>query len=386
LEGVAGVSSTDSADKSSEAVQRSTHGHTHYVEEIARLKGLLAEATDALQNVDKTRTSSTSDRLQETIDELLIEKTNLENLQGDLEAKLLEETHATTDLRERLERSQAELETMRKKTHRDASVSDGLQQTGKLSPSSTRHDSVPTSVREEIAGLKHIIQGLQKENANAAHQNKLLESENKLLLSETEQLRKSMNALEENVRSKPIHEAANIQDDASIPNGDMVSLQKAMREMRARYEIDLEQLRKRLTEAEAKSARTVHDLNKEVGELESLVEVKIYREDELEQEIEQLKEKLARVEKKSSKRGNQAIGLLSADSFDSMSDTNQPTLAGDVCEICEQPGHDIFTCDLLRGGAAPTGGKDAPPSELYCEDCENYGHVAVDCPHSMDVF
>ncbi|KAH9957889.1 hypothetical protein BC827DRAFT_1137068 [Russula dissimulans] len=373
LEGVAGVSSTDSADKSSEAVQRSTHGHTHYIEEIARLKGLLAEATDALQNADKARTSSSSDRLQETIDELLIEKIN--------------ETHAAADLRERLERSQVELETMRKKTHRDASVSDSLQPTGKLSPSSTRHDSVPTSVREEIAGLKHIIQGLQKENANAAHQNKLLESENKLLLSETEQFRKSMSALEENVRSKPIHEEASLQDDVSIPNGDMVSLQKAMREMRARYEIDLEQLRKRLTEAEAKSARTVHDLNKEVSELESLVETKIYREDELEQEIEQLKEKLARVEKKSSRRGNQATGLASGDSFDSLSDTNQATLAGDVCEICEQPGHDIFTCDLLRGGAASTaGGKDAPPSELYCEDCENYGHVAVDCPHSMDVF
>jgi hypothetical protein len=37
---------------------------------------------------------------------------------------------------------------------------------------------------------RHIIQELQKENANAAHQNKLLGSENKLLLSETEQLRK----------------------------------------------------------------------------------------------------------------------------------------------------------------------------------------------------
>jgi hypothetical protein len=37
---------------------------------------------------------------------------------------------------------------------------------------------------------RHIIQELQKETANAAHQNKLLESENKLLMSETEQLRK----------------------------------------------------------------------------------------------------------------------------------------------------------------------------------------------------
>lgn len=94
-----------------------------------------------------------------------------------------------------------------------------------------------------------------------------------------------------------------------------------------------------------------------------------------------------RIEKKSTKRGNQVTGLLSADSFDSLSDANHGALVGDVCEICEQPGHDIFTCDLLRGDAAPmAGGKDVPPSELYCEDCENYGHVAADCPHSMDVF
>jgi hypothetical protein len=58
------------------------------------------------------------------------------------------------DLRERLERSQEELETMRKRAHRDMPVSDSLQQTGKLSPSSMRHDSIPNLVRDEMAGLK----------------------------------------------------------------------------------------------------------------------------------------------------------------------------------------------------------------------------------------
>jgi cell division septum initiation protein DivIVA len=77
LEGVAGLTSTDSADKSSEPAQRSTHGHTHYIEEIARLKGQLAEATEALQEADNARISSSSVQLQETIDELVIEKTNV---------------------------------------------------------------------------------------------------------------------------------------------------------------------------------------------------------------------------------------------------------------------------------------------------------------------
>jgi hypothetical protein len=46
-----------------------------------------------------------------------------------------------------------------------------------------------------------------------------------------------MNALEGNVRSKMFLEESNPPDDALIPSGDVVSLQKAMREMRARYEV-----------------------------------------------------------------------------------------------------------------------------------------------------
>jgi len=78
----------------------------------------------------------------------------LENIQDDLQAKLTEETKTIVDLRERLDRSLAELETTRKKAHRDTPVSDSLQQAGKLSLSSTRHESIPSSVREELAGLK----------------------------------------------------------------------------------------------------------------------------------------------------------------------------------------------------------------------------------------
>jgi hypothetical protein len=77
LEGVAGLSSTDSVDGTSEPTPRSTHGHMHYIEEIARLKGQLAEATEALQGADDDRISASSSQLQKTIDELVIEKTNV---------------------------------------------------------------------------------------------------------------------------------------------------------------------------------------------------------------------------------------------------------------------------------------------------------------------
>jgi CAP-Gly domain-containing linker protein 1 len=77
LEGVVGLSSTDSVDQSSEPTPRSTHGHMHYIEEIARLKGQLAEATEALHGTDNDRISASLSQLQKTIDELVIEKTNV---------------------------------------------------------------------------------------------------------------------------------------------------------------------------------------------------------------------------------------------------------------------------------------------------------------------
>jgi hypothetical protein len=46
-----------------------------------------------------------------------------------------------------------------------------------------------------------------------------------------------MTALEGNVRGKVHQEEANVLDDALIPSGDVVSLQKATREMRGRYEV-----------------------------------------------------------------------------------------------------------------------------------------------------
>lgn len=46
-------------------------------EEIARLKSQLAEATKAVQDVNGVTTSPESEQLQETIEELSVEKANV---------------------------------------------------------------------------------------------------------------------------------------------------------------------------------------------------------------------------------------------------------------------------------------------------------------------
>ncbi len=102
--------------------------------------------------------------------------------------------------------------------------------------------------------------------------------------------------------------------------------------------------------------------------------------DELEQEVEKLKDKLSR-HKKSSNNGVDGIAdssrhrLSTASSVSSAHSEN--LRAPEVCEICERPGHDIFNCSLLKEDAG---------GQVICEDCESPGHVAADCPHSQEVF
>ncbi|KAG8213853.1 hypothetical protein J3R82DRAFT_10597 [Butyriboletus roseoflavus] len=269
-------------------------------------------------------------------------------------------------LRMALDERSAELDSLRKKLNREMPMS-GLPEHSK-SPS--RHEA------EEIKGLKHIVQELQMEILAVTQRNKSLEAENKRRISDIDQLQQE---LEDNVEQNLLKQ------EAAFDAGNHSSILSF--DLQTKYEGELEQLRKRLAEADTKTARVTHDLNKEISELETLVESKIYREDELEQEVERLQERLSR-SKKSSRSSTEPADLgqrraSSATTVTSSDDDLHSTSHDDVCEICEQPGHDIFTCDLLKEDARA---KPSSSSALYCVDCEGCGHVAADCPHSLDVF
>ncbi|PPQ99742.1 hypothetical protein CVT24_009725 [Panaeolus cyanescens] len=151
-----------------------------------------------------------------------------------------------------------EIEILRKKQHREMS--------GVTADKATKSEPA----REEVTGLKHIIQELQKENVTASQQIKLLESENSILASEAQQLRQEVQVLEENLDHSLDHSDA-VNDTV---DGDAEGLRRMLKDQRIRFEAELDQTRKRISELEMKHARAVHDHNKEVSELEALVESK----------------------------------------------------------------------------------------------------------------
>ncbi|KAF8756930.1 hypothetical protein RHS01_04070 [Rhizoctonia solani] len=137
-----------------------------------------------------------------------------------------------------------------------------------------------------------------------------------------------------------------------------------------RIETENELMKTKITEMEQKHARVVLDLNKEITELENLVESKIYREDDLERELERYKEKLARAQRPSGE------SMLTNGTSKSKSNIKD---------------HDGMDCPLLHDG-----GEDEPTVKIsaaigkdkkgWCADCEEFGHEVDECPNSQEVF
>lgn len=119
--------------------------------------------------------------------------------------------------------------------------------------------------------------------------------------------------------------------------------------------------------------------------------------DELEREVERLKQKMSRGRRASKSSFEMSLGDVTQSSIvSSVQPSHNGSADGGHCEVCEQPGHDIFSCPLLKDtpipsstdtrkseGVTKSGGGS---KEVYCVDCETSGHSAADCPYSLDVF
>ncbi|KAI0793269.1 hypothetical protein C8Q75DRAFT_749538 [Abortiporus biennis] len=256
----------------SQSVPRNVDDRSQLQEEIAALKQQLNERSQLTSNDD----------VQAIMQQLEAERSDKIALAGahrDTQSALAEMQALNEKLRVQVDERSTELDSMRKKMNRDIPIS-GLQNSAKTGDGQLPSRNELTALKEEIKGLKHIIQDLQKENAMFAQDKKVLEAENKLLVTETEQLREDITTLEDNVEQKLLSEEQALAAEEST--GDMPDnvaiLQQTLRDLKANYESEIEQLKKRFTDAEMKNARNVHQLNKEIGELESLIESKIYRE------------------------------------------------------------------------------------------------------------
>ncbi|KAF9928403.1 Kinesin protein 1B [Linnemannia zychae] len=341
-------------------------------------------------------------------------------------------------------------------------------------------------LEEEIAGLKQMVHELTAENAAVASDNKKLMQEHDILMEahkhveteclklmdEVERLHSESLAAEADMAVKDeldiIQPSTEIKaaligqselkaalsnatlvtkDTAALNSSDksgqnqsasVIRLENLLKDKQAMLDrltqahaLEMRDLRQRYVELDRSKAWELGQLNKELTDLESLIESKIFHEADLEEEVQQKQKQIDRLQSEVADLKSQLAKVtngthgssadlppngLSSDRYSYTSSsilpnglsrtsagaerlrtvtssTDQTTL---FCEICEVEGHDIISCAAVFGGSKSSTSKpsvySAPQAPIfegehgddrpYCENCEEFGsHYTDECPN-----
>ncbi|GAA5824364.1 hypothetical protein JCM3770_001840 [Rhodotorula araucariae] len=380
-----------------EAVDRSSKAESRLAARIDELQAALHESQATLEaerselealrhDASGDATAGLADDLKRVHRELAQTKADLERTQRDA----AQHAGLVTELREDLRNAEKEIERLQKLSPSSPRVPAARRSS---SSSSIGGKDEATATRDQIVGLKSIIETLTEEN-------KQLDERNKAIEGETDGLRDAQRALEatvENLMAQLDGSAVNTpRSPATVSPASAHVADSSVRR-------ELDELRTQLNEVQRKSDLEIKALNQEVTELEALVEAKIYREDELETELAKLKALASGATTPKRLNNSHAKQLSTASSMLDGAEDGE-------CEMCGEKGHDLDSCPDFAasspartsfsstsvvdsdangqhvGISSATSGNGADSAAEWCDDCEEYGHALENCPLASEIF
>ncbi|KAF9207024.1 hypothetical protein BGZ49_001360 [Haplosporangium sp. Z 27] len=310
----------------------------------------------------------------------------------------------------------------------------------------TSKDDKYLELEEEIAHHKKMIHDLTRENIAVGSENKKLmqehdnlmeahkhvETECLKLMDEVERLHsESLAAASLVAETEVITQARGTADhssDVSVTQSQsVIRLEGLLKEKQAlldrltqSHASEMRDLRQRYVDLDRSKSYEIGQLNKELTELETLIESKIFHEADLEEEVQRKQKQIDRLQYEITDLKS-ALGLSNGTHAAPPQSTNsnlrgeyrtstassvtqrtpassagksQPSGPEDdqalFCEICETEGHDIISCTAVFGSKnIPKGNafsansyNVAQDNKPYCENCEEYGlHYTEECPN-----
>ncbi|KAL1916221.1 uncharacterized protein VTP21DRAFT_5838 [Calcarisporiella thermophila] len=279
---------------------------------------------------------------------------------------------------------------------------------------------------EKISGLKHLVHELQRENSVSAQECRKLSSEKEKLVESQKKMEQELVDLMEEVEKLHAENMRGEKRGSGVNGGQggestgggtgeqtenearlssqLAEKQLALDQLRRQHAQEARELRAKLAELEKAKQREINALNKDVAELETLVENKIFREAELEEMLERERKAVERLREELS----MTKMLGSGDEGEPRAETRAGRAAAAVaaarrqqleedgydgkelyCDICEVVGHDIVTCKAVFERRGDTGSWDAAAKneQMYCANCEQFGlHETADCPNWDETF
>ncbi|OZJ02064.1 hypothetical protein BZG36_04968 [Bifiguratus adelaidae] len=335
--------------------------------------------------------------------------TELELLNAELDLQKKQKAEALLKCSQLQEQLQGAMSKIEVKTGNSQKVKD-------LTARLERYEERLAATRHNISNLEHQladkakeVESLTEENAKLHESHRQIENECMKLMDEVEKLHSEGLGLkldETPTESKATGQLVQTTTDSA-------KLKTQLDRLQMQHAFEIRELQSKISELERTKQRDVDLLNKDIAELESLIESKIFHEADLEESLEKERKTVERLrEEMQELRRQQAISSLvdeprrqNHSSTLSKSSSTQPASNAPAkpsyepdldaeelyCELCEQPGHDIISCTAsygdLVGKRMQNGHKPESDNRTYCEYCEEYDtHDTAHCPHGDETF
>ncbi|CDH48503.1 hypothetical protein RO3G_09301 [Lichtheimia corymbifera JMRC:FSU:9682] len=370
-----------------------------------------------------------NDKLQEQVQRLQANYDEQLNARG----KYLDDVRAAVESQKKTEGELRRLTEAKEKTERDLTTAqESLARAESALADARKHGADPDALikereqhAKELAVLRQEIKRLEAQNTMITKQKESIELEAKSksdnglkqqfekLQAEHQRLSKEYESLTESHKQAQ-NECLKLMDEVeklhSEGDGSETSLEgcntdeervarlqsqlsdtkRKMESLIVKQSAEMRQLKEKHEEAERAHQRQVATLNRDVSELESLVESKIFKESDMEEALEKERKQSKRLreelnELKQQLKEQQRDERMSSKNSSTATSSNGPyTDDALFCELCDSPGHDLMSCKVV----VPTSSeKKEQPARPFCVNCDEYGlHSTEQCPNQNETF
>ncbi|KAI9029600.1 hypothetical protein CLU79DRAFT_734939 [Phycomyces nitens] len=382
---------------------------------------------------EKAKLEDQVGRLQADYDAQLVARNKyLEDIRTSVESqkKTEGELRRLTEAKEKTERDLASAQAMLQRTEASlAELRQGPVDTEAMLKERQQHAKDMDTLRSEIERLEAQNGMLAKQKEEAEHAAKQKEArgdgeewkkqadklkiENARLASECDKISEAHKQVEneclklmEEVEKLHAESAIFSQpEDGSGENDGEEKVRKLQTQLlESKRQLDRQQAAHTAELAQVQEAqRKEHDrntaaLHRDISELESLIESKIFKEADLEEvleherkqtsrlrdELSDIKDQVKRLLRERDQQQQQQRPLsLTEPKASHLRNSSIDTTSGLYCEICEVAGHDLMGCKAV----VPEAVKTTSSKQLYCENCDEHGlHDTDHCPNQNETF
>lgn len=120
-----------------------------------------------------------------------------------------------------------------------------------------------------------------------------------------------------------------------------------MERISLKHAAEIRQLKEKHSEQERAHERQVASMNRDISELEGLIESKIFKEADLEEALEKERKLSRKLREELADLKDQQKHQLSSSKTSSTSTSSPRTDDAPYCELCEVAGHDIISCKAV---------------------------------------